>query len=86
LVGNASTQTVRAYQRDEGERFTLLDNDLLESRVMDRSPRLWKQNEQFLTDIESGERKTRLPGHIAYWFAWDSFSIPRSELYSPDEE
>jgi len=84
LVGNASTQSVRAYQRHDGERFDLLGNNLLESRVSGQNARRWKQTEQYLTDIVSGEQRARLPGHIAYWFAWDSFSIPRSELYTSE--
>jgi len=39
LVGNASTQSVRAYQRHDGERFDLLGNNLLESRVSGQNAR-----------------------------------------------
>ncbi len=32
-----------------------------------------------------GARLARVPGHLAYWFAWDSYLGVRSELYQPPE-
>ncbi len=66
IIGNASTQTVRAY-RSEGKIFTLNhDGKLLEN------DKEWRQQETELTG-PNNESLARLPGHIAYWFAWSGY-------------
>lgn len=31
----------------------------------------------------SGQKLPRVAGHIAYWFAWNSYLAAESELYEP---
>ena len=66
IVGDASTRTVRAY-RSEGKEFTLTkDNKLI------AEDKEWQITETDLVS-PSGDKLSRLPGHIAYWFAWTNY-------------
>ncbi|WP_343561417.1 DUF3179 domain-containing protein [Kiloniella sp. b19] len=74
LIGDAETRTVRAYQRGEEQFDTEKDNSL-------QSPGgLWQITEDNLIG-PNGETLPRVPGHIAYWFAWDGYLGVGSELY-----
>jgi len=66
LIGNASTSTVRAY-RSEGKKFSLDKNEQLIS-----GNEAWTITETELLGPEN-EKLQRLPGHIAYWFAWSGY-------------
>ncbi|MGH6924821.1 MAG: DUF3179 domain-containing protein [Propylenella sp.] len=65
LVGDAATRTVRAY-RSEGFSFEK-GASLSELRAADGST--WRVTEDALVGPD-GRTLGRLPGHIAYWFAW----------------
>ena len=67
LIGDAETRTVRAYIRDDVVVKATDDPALV---LADDLP--LKVEEHGLT-AESGEIMERLPGHIAYWFAWQGF-------------
>ena len=79
LIGDAATRTVRAYERKDA-RFT----------KGDRPDRLagpggsWTVREDYL-EGPAGERLARVAGHVAYWFAWDSYLGVKSELYAGDD-
>jgi hypothetical protein len=79
LIGDAATATVRAYARAE-HRF---ERGPAESEIQGPGG-IWRLEEEALIG-PAGERLGRLPGHIAYWFAWDGYMGLRSSLY-PDEE
>ena len=72
LVGNAETETVRAYESG-GRTFTAVEED--PSRVASEGA-LWTVSEDALTG-PGGESLARLPGHVAYWFAWQSYKDGR---------
>ncbi len=72
LIGNAETATVRAYESG-GRTFTAVEEDL--SRLKSERA-LWSVTEDALTGPR-GERLARLPGHVAYWFAWQSYKAGR---------
>jgi hypothetical protein len=67
LIGDAATRTVRAYLRGEVEAAPGVGPDevLIGGEV-------WKVEEDALIG-PGGERLERLPGHVAYWFAWQGF-------------
>jgi hypothetical protein len=68
LIGDAATRTVRAYAAG-GRDFAAIED------VTDRvtsSGKSWTVTEDALVG-PGGERLERLAGHIAYWFAWQSF-------------
>ncbi len=67
LVGNAKTRTVRAYRTD-GQIFS--QGDGADSVTLDGEN--WKVTENALVGPD-GKRLHRLPGHIAYWFAWNGY-------------
>jgi hypothetical protein len=67
LVGDAATRTVRAY-RSDGLTFEKSDNPV-EIRQGDE---LWRVTEDALVG-PNGRTLARLPGHIAYWFAWSGY-------------
>ncbi len=73
LVGNADTRTVRAYGSG-GRQFTG-SGDTLTAR-----DGVWRVEEEGLVG-PAGQRLPRLPGHIAYWFGWQSFVGGQSEFY-----
>ncbi len=68
LIGNAQTETVRAYESG-GRTFVATEKD---------PPRVTSEGTQWTVTEASlagpgGESLARLPGHVAYWFAWQSY-------------
>ncbi len=78
LVGDARTRSVRAYARD-GRRFEAsVDRGRLSG-----PGGLWRLEEEALVGPD-GTRLPRVPGHIAYWFAWDGYLGVQSELFTEE--
>ena len=75
LLGDAATRTVRAY--DRGGRVFEAGG---EPDQLQGPGGRWLVEEEGLVGPD-GTRLARVPGHIAYWFAWDSYLGVRSELY-----
>jgi hypothetical protein len=67
LIGDAATRTVRAY-RSDGLEFTKGNS----AAELKSSGGVWRITEDALVG-PGGHTLTRLPGHIAYWFAWDNY-------------
>ncbi|MGF1456172.1 MAG: DUF3179 domain-containing protein [Alphaproteobacteria bacterium] len=67
LVGNAAGRTVRAYRAD-GIRFAQGP----EPGTLAGDGIRWRMSEAALV-AEDGRRLSRLPGHVAYWFAFAGF-------------
>jgi hypothetical protein len=63
LIGEAESRSVRAYGA-EGRDFAAAGEGELVA-----GDETWRIEEEALV-AESGRRLARLPGHIAYWFAW----------------
>ena len=76
LIGDATTRTVRAYERGSDESFELGEDDTLSSGKV-----VWVAKEDFLVSADGTQKRARLPGHISYWFAWDNYLGVKSELY-----
>ena len=74
LVGDAATRTVRAYETG-GQPFVKSGDP---ARIM-LDGATWDVTEDALLG-PGGERLERLPGHIAYWFAWDGYYGDEGEL------
>lgn len=74
LVGDTDSSTVRAY-RSEGRHFEKQDSDL---NTIKHDGKLWKVTEHALSGPD-GENLSRLPGHLAYWFAWSGY-LDKAEL------
>ena len=74
LVGDASTRTVRAYRTD-GRAFEKTD----QPDALGSGAETWTVLETSLTGPD-GTQFHRLPGHIAYWFAWDGYLGEAGEL------
>ena len=72
LIGYAETETVRAYESG-GRTFVAVEED--RSRVANEGA-LWTVTEDALIGPR-GERLARLPGHVAFWFAWQSYKEGR---------
>ena len=68
LIGDSASRTVRAYDA-RGRDFSAAGGDL-ESVVA--GGKTWRVEEEALLGA-NGDRLPRLPGHIAYWFAWSGF-------------
>lgn len=77
LIGDAATQTVRAYER--GDASFSGDAAQLKGPGGD-----WQITEDALVG-PGGERLARMPGHVAYWFAWDGYLGAESALYAVSE-
>ncbi|MGI9492076.1 MAG: DUF3179 domain-containing (seleno)protein, partial [Geminicoccaceae bacterium] len=67
LIGDTETRTVRAYLRGE-DMVEATDEPSLVRSGGDH----WKIQEDGLI-ASDGRMMERLPGHIAYWFAWQGF-------------
>lgn len=67
LIGDGDTLTVRAYRTD-GTQFQKSD-DLLSVRD---GATVWQVTEDALL-APDGRRFPRLPGHVAFWFAWAGY-------------
>jgi len=76
LIGNAATRTVRAY-RSEGLAFEKGPSaDQIKSGT-----EIWRVTEEALL-APTGRSLSRLPGHVAYWFAWSGYFGREGELAS----
>ncbi len=75
LIGDARTRTVRAY-RSEGLEFV---KGASVDAVTAKGGATWRVTEDALVS-PSGKHLTRLPGHIAYWFAWSSYYGANGEV------
>lgn len=75
LIGDPVTRTVRAYRRDGHELEATADPN----RLRDISGE-WLVGEEELAGPD-GKRLPRMPGHVAYWFAWNSYLGAESALY-----
>ncbi len=73
LIGDANTQTVRAYDRGD-----LVFSGTAET--ISGPGGSWKISEDALIGPD-GTRLSRMPGHISYWFAWDGYLGAESALY-----
>jgi hypothetical protein len=67
LIGDAATRTVRAY-RSGGREFVAGSDPT----TLVADGQTWRVQEETLV-APDGARLERLPGHIAYWFAWQGF-------------
>jgi len=78
LVGDPETRTVRAY-RTEGQAFEAGASD----GVLGLDGETWKVTEAALVG-PGGEKLHRLPGHVAYWFAWSGYLGKTGDVASVD--
>jgi hypothetical protein len=67
LVGDAATRSVRAYKA-AGRAF---EKGKTPTEII-AADGVWRVDEEALVAAD-GQRLERLPGHIAYWFAWSNF-------------
>ena len=67
MIGDAATRTVRAY-RSEGLAFAKDPS----ADAVRLGSEIWRITEEALVS-PSGRVLPRLPGHIAYWFAWSGY-------------
>ncbi len=77
LIGAQETRTVRAYER----RGQVFEPSPTADGGLQSAEGRWQIAEEVLTG-PGGERLPRVPGHIAYWFAWNGYLGAESELYS----
>jgi Protein of unknown function (DUF3179) len=67
LIGDAATRTVRAF-RSEGQTF----EKGATAGMVKSGGGVWSVTEDALIGPD-GKTLARLPGHIAYWFAWNGY-------------
>ncbi len=76
LIGDRVTRTVRAYEGQGRDFEAGPDTESVVSGGV-----VWRVTEDGLVG-PAGETLPRLPGHVAYWFAWAGY-LPEAELYQP---
>ncbi len=76
LVGDRVTRTVRAFEA-QGREFEAG----ADTATVLAGGAAWRVTEDALLG-PAGESLPRLPGHVAYWFAWAGY-LPEAELYQP---
>ncbi len=74
LIGDGAGRTVRAY-RSDGLAFEKGDHP----GEVKRGGDIWRITEDALVGPD-GRTLGRLPGHVAYWFAWDGYFGEEGEL------
>ena len=74
LIGNPEARSVRAYE--SGSHLFSEASGTLQSH----DGVTWTVTEDALLN-DRGDRLPRIAGHVAYWFAWDSYMASNSELY-----
>ncbi len=74
VIGNADTTTARAYVRQPQETFARDDKGRLIS-----GSNVWAMTKAALVS-EAGERRERLPRHVAFWFAWAGYLGDQTSL------
>ncbi|WOF74068.1 DUF3179 domain-containing (seleno)protein [Parvibaculaceae bacterium PLY_AMNH_Bact1] len=74
LIGDAKVRSVRAYRTD-GTNFEKTDDP----RQVVANGKTWAVTEEALINA-NGKSFPRLPGHIAYWFAWSGYLGDSGEL------
>jgi hypothetical protein len=74
LIGDAATRTVRAY-RSDGLAF----QKGAHADQVRHGAESWQITEEALV-APSGRSLPRLPGHVAYWFAWSGYFGREGEL------
>ncbi|MDZ4789987.1 MAG: DUF3179 domain-containing protein [Hyphomicrobiales bacterium] len=77
LIGDEATRTVRAY-RSERIKFSKSDK----TGEIRQDGAVWRITEDALIGPD-GKTLPRLPGHIAYWFAWSGYFGKGGELARP---
>jgi hypothetical protein len=75
LFGDASTRTVRAYERGD------LTFRQKRGEISSDDGAVWTLTEDALTAAD-GRMLRRVAGHVAYWFAWNGYLGAESELYA----
>lgn len=80
IIGDATTRTVRAYER---EGYIFAPGRLATSLTEKISGETWQIEEEQLVHNSSGEKLLRLGGHISYWFGWYAF-YPTTEVYTKE--
>jgi hypothetical protein len=73
LIGDAASRTVRAYARGD-----LTFDGSVSALTADGAS--WRMTEAALVSAD-GRTAPRIAGHVAYWFAWNGYEGPRSELF-----
>jgi len=76
LIGDPKGRTVRAFASD-GRAFAAHAYGLLDGA------NIWTITEAAIIG-PGGQKFGRLPGHIAYWFAWDGYFSDTASLYGRD--
>jgi hypothetical protein len=75
LIGDAASRTVRAYDA-RGRDFTATFGDFTatfgDADTVESEGHSWMIEEESLTSVDA-QTLPRLPGHIAYWFAWSGY-------------
>ena len=74
LIGDEKTRTVRAFERGS------LTFKAAGAQLLSNDGTRWDITEEALT-APNGRDLPRVPGHIAYWFAWNGYLGAESEVY-----
>ena len=72
LIGEADTRTVRAYERGAYE---------FDAGLKSQDGQIWTVREDTLINKVGDITLKRLPGHVAYWFAWAGYMGEKSVLF-----
>ena len=75
LIGDSESRTVRAY-RSNGLKFNKHNESL---DTIQENGNTWKVTETDLIRPDN-QRLSRLPGHLAFWFAWSGY-LDKAEFY-----
>lgn len=69
ILADAENLTVRVYERGDVTFTEMLPNQ----QILDENGQTWQLTETGIETINGTKKFSRLPGHLAYWFAWYAF-------------
>lgn len=77
IVANAATRTARAFERGP---YRFRRGQGVMELIETVTGEVWSVEEEALVNRATGQRLSRLGGHIAYWFGWFAF-YPDTQVY-----
>lgn len=82
IVADAETRTARAYARRD---YRFAAGNTPQELVDQQKGEVWQVQEEHLVNIQTGEKLSRLGGHVSFWFGWYAF-YPKTEVYQASAE
>ena len=82
IVADSDSRTARAYER---RNYQFTAGTIPQEIIEQSGGAVWRVQEEYLVNTQTGEQLPRLGGHVSYWFGWYAF-YPKTEVYQASTE